>query len=237
MGTVDAVFATASGLPGTVRALVVDPGRANGPVERLIVFFPGFMVSPWGYRSLLASIVSGRTSIVAPQMYRRGPRALAGHPSAGEEAEQGVRLVEHLRATRSLTELWLAGHSRGGQVAWRVAERVDPDGVIVLDPVDGAGRHPTSLVAAAAPAGFTARTLVIGAGLGGRCAPDPVNHRHFAAAAPPGSTHVVIDSMGHGDVLDDRPARASRRLCGGSADPVRERRAVAELITRFVDPA
>ncbi len=235
MDAVDPVFVTASGLPGTVRALVVHSGRAGDPVERVIVFFAGFMVSPWSYRSLFASVVSDGTSIVAPQMYRRGPRALAGHPSAGEEAEQGIRLVEHLVAARRPDEVWLAGHSRGGQVAWRVAERVDPDGVVVIDPVDGAGRHPTALAAAAGPAGFTARTLVIGAGLGGRCAPDPVNHRHFAAAAPPGSTHVVIDSMGHGDLLDDRSARASRRLCGGSADPGGERSTVAELITRFVD--
>jgi pimeloyl-ACP methyl ester carboxylesterase len=234
---VDPVFAASTGLPGAVRALLVDPGRAIDPVARLIVFFPGFMVSPWSYRSLFASIVSDRTSVVAPQMYRRGPRALAGHPSAIEEAEQGIRLVEHLRATRRPDEMWLAGHSRGGQVAWRVAERDDPDGVVVIDPVDGAGRNPTTLAAAAGPAGFTARTLVVGAGLGGRCAPDPVNHRHFAAAAPPGATHVVIETMGHGDVLDDRPARASRRLCGGSTDPGHERRAVAELITRFVDGA
>jgi len=232
---VDPVLAASTGLSGAVRALLVDPGRASDPVDHLIVFFPGFMVSPWSYRSLFTSIVSDRTSIVAPQMYRRGPRALAGRPSASEEAEQGVRLVEHLRATRRPDTVWLAGHSRGGQVAWRVAERVDPDGVVVIDPVDGSGRHPTALAAAAEPAGFTARTLVVGAGLGGRCAPDPVNHRHFAAAAPPGATHVVIDTMGHGDVLDDRPARASRRLCGGSADPAHERNTVAELITRFVD--
>lgn len=235
MDTVDPVFVTAHGLPGTVRALLVDRAPAVDSVARLIVFFPGFMVSPWSYRSLFAAIVSNRASVVAPQMYRRGPRALAGHPSASEEAERGVRLVEHLRATRRPDELWLAGHSRGGQVAWRVAERVDPHGVVVIDPVDGAGRRPTTLVAAAAPAAFTARTLVIGAGLGGRCAPDPVNHRHFAAAAPPGATHVVIDTMGHGDVLDERPARASRRLCGGSADPASERRAVAELVTQFVE--
>jgi acetyl esterase/lipase len=199
-----------------------------------MVFLPGFMLSPWSYRSLFASLVSDRTSIVAPQMYRRGPGALAGHPSPSEEARYGIRVVEHVVATRRPDEVWLAGHSRGGQVAWRVAEHVDPDGVVVIDPVDGAGRNPTALAAAAEPAGFTSRTLVVGAGLGGRCAPATVNHEHFAAAAPPGSTHVVIDSMGHGDVLDARPARTARRLCGGSADPGNERRTVAELIERFV---
>ena len=201
----------------------------------MIVFFSGFMLSPWSYRSLFASIVSDRTSIVAPQMYRRGPGPLTGHPSPSEEAERGIRLVEHVVATRGADEVWLAGHSRGGQVAWRVAEHVDPHGVVVIDPVDGAGRHPTMLVAAAEPATFTARTLVVGAGLGDRCAPASVNHQHFAAAAPPGSSHVVVASMGHGDVLDDRPARAARLLCGGSADPRHERTTVAELIERFVE--
>jgi pimeloyl-ACP methyl ester carboxylesterase len=192
------------------------------------------MLSPWSYRSLFASIVSDQISIVAPQMYRRGPGVLAGHPSPSEEARQGIRIVEHVVATRRPDEVWLAGHSRGGQVAWRVAEHVDPVGVVVIDPVDGAGRHPTALAAAAERAGFTARTLVVGAGLGDRCAPTPVNHEHFAAASPPGSTHVVIATMGHGDVLDDRPARAARRLCGGSDDPGHERQAVAALIERFV---
>lgn len=189
-GTVDPVFTTASDTPGAVRALLVGSGRSDG--GRVIVFFSGFMVSPWSYRSLFASIVSGGTSSAAPQMYRRGPGPLLGHPSAIEEAEHGIRVVDHVVATRRPDEVWLAGHSRGGQVAWRVAEHVDPVGVIAIDPVDGAGRRPTTLAAAAQPASFTSRTLVVGAGVGGRCAPDAVNHRHFASAAPPGSTHTVL---------------------------------------------
>ena len=231
------VFATASGLPGAVRTLLVDPGDADADVAtRLIVFFPGFMVSPWSYRSLLAATVSAGTAIVAPQMYHRGPRPLAGHPSPAEEAELGVGLVEHVAVTRGVDEVWLAGHSRGGQVAWRVAEHVEPAGVVVIDPVDGAGRHPTTPVATAGPATFTARTLVIGAGLGGRCAPAAVNHRQFAGAAPTGATHTVVATMGHGDVLDDQPARVARLLCGGSADPRHERATVAQLIRRFLAP-
>jgi pimeloyl-ACP methyl ester carboxylesterase len=229
------VFVTETGLPGAVRTLLVDAARTGTRPDRVIVFFSGFMVSPWSYRSLFASIVSERTSIIAPQMYRRGPLVLAGHPSALEEAERGARLVEHVVADRQPDEVWIAGHSRGGQVAWRVAEQVRPDGVVVIDPVDGAGRNPTALSAAAAPAAFTGRTLVVGAGLGERCAPPAVNHEHFAAAAPPGSTHVVMASMGHGDMLDDRAARASRRLCGGSDDHGHERRTLAELISGFVE--
>ena len=230
----DPVFATSRELPGAVRSLLVGARCPDPAGGRIVVFFPGFMLSPWSYRSVFASIVSDQTSILAPQMYRRGPGTLLGHPAPGEEAERGAELVEHVVATRRPDEVWVAGHSRGGQVAWRIAELVDPDGVVAIDPVDGAGRHPTTLVAAASPAGFTSRTLVVGAGLGGRCAPAAVNHDHFAAAAPPGASHVVIDSMGHGDVLDDRPARAARRLCGGSTDPRHERRTVAELIDRFV---
>lgn len=232
----NAEFASDPRVPGAVRALLVDDGRSGRRSDRIMVFFPGFMVSPWSYRSLFAEVIGDGISIVAPQMYRRGPGPLAGRPSPTEEARRGARVVEHVVATRRPDEIWLAGHSRGGQVAWRTAEQVDPDGVVVVDPVDGAGRNPSALAAASEPATFNARTLVIGAGLEGRCAPVAVNHRHFAEAAPLGSTHVVIESMGHGDMLDDRQARGSRLLCGGSADPRRERSSVAELVRGFVEP-
>ena len=235
MSADDTVFTTSTQLPGAVRTLLVDSGGSDRTGGRIIVFFSGFMVSPWSYRSLFTSIVSVGTSIVAPQMYRRGLGPLAGRPSSREEADQGIRLVDEVVATRRPDELWLAGHSRGGQVAWRVAAHVDPHGVVVIDPVDGAGRNSTTLDAAAAPATFTARTLVIGAGLGDRCAPTAVNHEHFAAAAPTGSTHTVIATMGHGDILDDRPARTSRLLCGGSPDPRHERTTVADLVEAFIE--
>ena len=165
------MFATATVFPGAVRALLVDSGSPEAHGGRVVVFFAGFMVSPWSYRSLFASIVSDQTSIVAPQMYRRGPGPLIGRPSAIQEAEHGVQVVDHVIATRHPDEVWLAGHSRGGQVAWRVAEHVGPDGVIAIDPVDGAGRRPTALAAAAEPATFGSRTLVIGAGVGGSAHP------------------------------------------------------------------
>ena len=46
----------------------------------------------------------------------------------------------------------------------------------------------------------------------------------------------MIASMGHGDMLDDRPARASRLMCGGSDDPEHERGTVADLVRTFIEP-
>jgi hypothetical protein len=55
----------------------------------------------------------------------------------------------------------------------------------------------------------------------------------FAAAAPDAG-HVVVPTIGHGDILDDRPAATARRLCGGAADPAPGRKAVTALIADLV---
>ena len=201
---------------------------------RLLVFLPGFLASPGSCRRLLDDVAASGVTVVAERLYRPGPSVLAGRFTADDEATAAERVVADARAVHAPDELWLAGHSRGGQAAWLLADRVTATGVIVLDPVDGAGRRPTALHAAAQPATFGARTLVVGAGRSGRCAPAAVNHEHFARAAPPGSTHVVLPAMGHGDILDDRPARLSRWLCGGSDEPANERATVAQLMSAFI---
>ena len=228
--------ATAStDLPGVHRALVIAGPDTSEPPARLVLFLAGFLTSPWSYRQLLTQVADDRTLVVAPRMYRPGPAVLAGRFTADDEAERAATVVELLIARHDPAELWLAGHSRGGQVAWLLANRIDPAGVIAFDPVDGIGRNPSGLHAAAAPAGFASRTLVVGAGVGDRCAPSAVNHEHFAGSGPPGTVHVIVPTMGHGDLLDDRPAWASRHLCGGSAQPQCERATVGELATGFLD--
>jgi hypothetical protein len=61
-----------------------------------------------------------------------------------------------------------------------------------------------------------------------------VNHERFAAVAPPGATQVVLDSMGHVDLLDDRPRRAARLLCPGGDDPDGSRRELVRVIREFM---
>ena len=216
--------------------LVIDrrPVGLSRPPDRLVVFFHGFMTTPTAYRKVLGALVDEGTVVVAPRMYRPGPAVLAGRPTATQEAAVGASIVDELRRSYDPAELWLAGHSRGGQVAWIVAGDTTPDGLIVVDPVDGGGPKATRLNATATPAKFESRTLVIGAGRGGRCAPDSVNHNHFAAAAPLGATHVVVAEMGHADLLDDRARRAARLLCHGHDHPDLARQTVIELMRAFL---
>ena len=133
--------------------LVIDrrPASAVRQPDRLVVFFHGFMTTPTAYRTVLGALADERTVVVAPRMYRPGPAALAGHPTATQEAAVGASIVDELRRSYSPAELWLAGHSRGGQVAWIVAGDTTPDGLIVVDPVDGGGPKATRLNATATP--------------------------------------------------------------------------------------
>jgi pimeloyl-ACP methyl ester carboxylesterase len=130
----------------------------------------------------------------------------------------------------------LAGHSRGGQAAWRAAQLLGGEcaGLMLVDPVDGGGGpRPAERTSTAAPVALNCAALIIGAGLGGRCAPAAVNHECFAEACPT-ATHVVVPDMGHADVLTGRALRLGRLLCGGGSDPAAARRQVTDLMLEFM---
>lgn len=193
----------------------------------MLVFLPGFMAPAGWYRALLAPVADqGLAQVRIPQVYRPGPAALGGRPSVVEEAERAAQLVRGL--ARDGHEVWLGGHSRGGQAAWRAAELVGPAGLVLVDPVDGSGRR-TGAVTTARPARFGLVPLVVGAGIGGPCAPEAVNHERFAAAAPR-RIHVVVPDCGHADILVGRARDLGRRLCGGGAAPDAARTAVTALL-------
>jgi pimeloyl-ACP methyl ester carboxylesterase len=219
-----------------VNVLRLDPapGTANGHV---LVFLPGFLSSASSYRMLLEPLTAHGISVVVPQLYRRGPAVLAGRYTVEHEAHAAAAVVRGEAGGSRDRTVVLGGHSRGGQAAWRAANLLAGEGVpaalVLVDPVDGAGRRPEVPSSTLDPVEFRCPCLVVGAGIGGRCAPEPVNHRVFAAAAPEAG-HVVVDAIGHGDVLDDRPAATARRLCGGAIDPAPGRAIVTALITDLV---
>jgi pimeloyl-ACP methyl ester carboxylesterase len=204
----------------------------------VLVFLPGFMQAAASYRALLEPLTAHGIRVVVPQLYRRGPGALLGRATVEQEALDAAALVRGEEGGRARSVVFLGGHSRGGQAAWRAANLLAGadellSGVVLVDPVDGAGRTPTEPTATAVAASFTCPSLVIGAGIEGRCAPEPVNHRRFAGATP-GARHVVVTRLGHGDILDDRPRATARRLCTGAEDPDPGRAAVTALVTASV---
>lgn len=201
------------------------------PGDRLLVFLPGFMSSAASYRSLLEPLTADGISVVVPQLYKRGLGALTGRATVEQEARDAADLVREV--ARSQPRVVLAGHSRGGQAAWRAANLLAaeglPAGLVLVDPVDGSGRSPSARTATAADAVFASPCVVVGAGIGGRCAPEPVNHAAFAAATPR-ARHLVVTRLGHGDVLDERPRASARRVCGGAEDPEPGRAVVTHVL-------
>jgi pimeloyl-ACP methyl ester carboxylesterase len=179
-----------------------------------VVFLPGFMATPAMYRWLLAPLAGAGVRVVVPRLTRPGPKLLLGRVAPGDEAALAVSIVRSEREAGR--QVWLGGHSRGGLVAWLAAADADPERLLLVDPVAGGGppwASPEPLPARS----FRRPPLVLGLGDGGRCAPIGRNHEVFAAAAPD-CEHVVVPGAGHADVLDPRPARLGRVLCGGSGD-------------------
>lgn len=206
----------------------------------VLFFVHGFLAPPSAYTELLAPLRGAGIEVATPSFY--GALAgLTGRYSATQEADDLAAMVRSMSAPTGRDTAsdrpWLAGHSRGGQVAWRAAEILGSEigGLIVIDPVDGAGPRATSTTARATdhPASIRVPTLIIGAGRGGSCAPSGLNHEVFAAALPE-AAHIVIDDMGHADMLSGRALAWGRRLCGGGSDPARCRRELSDLMLEWV---
>lgn len=207
--------------------------RLDGEGPDILVFLPGFMSPAESYRELLAP-VAGVATVIAPQLYRRDLDALRGRVRVSVEARAAADLVVERKEPGN--RVFLAGHSRGGQAAWRAAGLLGDgvvEGVCLIDPVDGHTRRPTGPVSTRRPAGFTCRSMIVGAGVGGRCAPSGVDHRQFAAATPQ-AAHVVIDDLGHADMLSGPARTVGRLVCGGGEDPDAARRLCTALITSFL---
>ncbi|WP_420121848.1 chlorophyllase/cutinase-like alpha/beta fold protein [Nakamurella sp.] len=205
----------------------------------VIVLLPGFMIAPAGYEALARSLAGAGPTVVVPQLYRRGIGALAGRVDIADEAVRAADLVRATVRDHPGSPLHLAGHSRGGQAAWRAtgllaAAGCGPASLVVIDPVDGAGRNPTVPTSTAMPVSWAVPTLVLGAGVEGRCAPAPVNHRQFARAAP-AARHLVVEGLGHADLLDGRSRSFGRRLCGGGPDPDAARGVLAAVLLAWIE--
>lgn len=158
---------------------------------------------------------------------------------------QGLHRVLPHGVSPNLRKLALAGHSRGGKVAFALAlghaqTDLKFSALIGIDPVDGmdVGKQtpPPVLTYVAHSFDLKMAALVIGSGLGGLkknilfppCAPEGVSHRDFFDECCSPAWHFVADEYGHSDMLDDETrglrGRATYCLCknGKARKPMRD---------------
>lgn len=200
----------------------------TGSVD-LLIFLPGFLGRPGHYTELVRPLWRAGLSVLIPNLGKHWLAEMSGRFTAADETALAIDVVDQRIAQGR--RIWLAGHSRGGQVAWGVAEARALSGLMLVDPVDSAGRKIRPVVTAH-PAKFDLPTLIIGAGLGGRCAPAQVNHDAFAAQTR--STHLVLPECGHADLLNTSPRRAGRRICPGGPQPNAARVTIGALLGLFI---
>ncbi len=201
-------------------------GAGGSPV---LLFLPGFLAPPSAYRALLTPVAAGGVEVVVPALYRPGPGVLSGRFGPAEEAERAVALGDEVVGTGRA--LWLAGHSRGGLVAWMASARLPVGGVALLDPV--AGGVPWQAPGPLPAGGATGEVLIVGCGRGSRCAPADRNHATFARAIARARV-VLLPDAGHADLLDGTAGRLGSLSCGAGADPAGTRASIAAQLVAFL---
>jgi chlorophyllase len=188
----------------------------------VIIFQHGFTGSIKGYETILNHIASHGFVVVAPQMYPVGEGMGGSYPTPEEEADLGVQIIcwvqkninKIVPVNADAKLLGIAGHSRGGQIAYRMALQV-PRKIKALsgvDPVDGLVMFGQEL-AITGPLTFKIPTYILGTGLGPvpppntqfdlSCAPADIGFQHFYDNNPSPSWLAVATEYGHADMIDE----------------------------------
>ncbi|XP_051125678.1 chlorophyllase-2 [Andrographis paniculata] len=242
------------------RPLLIWSPAAAGEFP-VVIFLHGYLLQNSFYTQLLRHISSHGFVVVAPQLY-----SVAG-PNANQDISATAEIIEWLsenlcnylpeNVRPNLKKLVLAGHSRGGKVAFALAlgkslsSPIKFSALIGVDPVDGMdkGQQTPPAVLTYAPNSMDlngAPVLVIGSGLGDvrknpffpPCAPRGVNHKDFYNECCKPAHYFVAKDCGHLDVLDDETrgfrGRATYCLCknGESRKPMR--RFVGGVVVAFL---
>jgi len=210
----------------------------------IVVLQHAFQITNHSYDQIAAHIASHGFAVILPRMYDPGIGPIIGMPSSEIETERASVVVDWLppRLERlpgvelNNVNVGLVGHSRGGRVAFGVAlagnERVAA--LAGIDPVDGGGGPGSNQAGITTdPFTFDIPTLIIGAGIGGNCAPEGRNYVQFFNACPSPSTLVIANDYGHGDMLDEETAALAASVCPANEDREPMRRLTAGLLVAF----
>jgi chlorophyllase len=220
-------------IPDTTAPVELDIYTPTAPASYpVIIFQHGFTGSIKGYETISTHLASHGFVVVLPQMYPPGD--FGGAPTPEEEASLGVQLISwveahinnHISVTADTDLLGLAGHSRGGQTAYRMALEV-PEKVEALagvDPVDGLDLFGQTQIISD-PLTFDIPTYILGTGLGpvpvgesgpvASCAPAEVGPNHFYCGSPNPTWLVTATTHGHADMIDEEDFS---EFCPGGPD-------------------
>lgn len=234
----DAVVTEAIEAPAAAGGLALRVTRPTGRTPRAIVQLQhGFQGRTLHLDGLAQHIAGYGILVVAPQMVAPGPAALLALPSVEEEAAAALRLTRwildgglhrQLGIGGPVPPLVVAGHSRGGGVAWMMSARERRiRGVVGIDPV-------STSVRPALPRPL-ARTLVLAAGVEGPCAPIGRRHERFAVSRSAGDVHLLVCELGHADVLDGTAAKLAGFICGSGRRHADAKRTCGGLVVSFLE--
>ncbi|MCL7038584.1 hypothetical protein MKW94_003250 [Papaver nudicaule] len=233
----------------------------------ILVFLHGFLLYNSFYSQLIQHIASHGFIVIAPQLYNcAGPDSSDEIKSAAAVTEwlsDGLSSVLPPAVLPNLTKAALAGHSRGGKVAFALAlsyssasksgstnSLIKYSVLMGIDPVDGMdkGKQTPPPVLTYVPRSFDVdmAALVVGSGLGEikknrffpPCAPKGVNHEDFYNECQSPACYFVVKDYGHTDMLDDETKGIRGKLshCTCKSGKTREpmRRFVGGIMVAFM---
>ncbi|CAN6299368.1 unnamed protein product [Urochloa humidicola] len=260
--------APSMGTPPPPKPLLVAAPREAGQYP-VLVFLHGYLAANSNYAQLFRHVASHGFIVVAPQMYK------TSGPDATEEINAAAAVIIWLAGgglssclppsvRANVTKVPIAGHSRGGKVAFALALgyakpnklAVPLAALVAVDPVDGISvgeqTPPPILTGRSHSLRVAAPAMVIGTGLGEvplgpgfpPCAPRGVSHAAFygeldcaaavSAASVDACCHLVARDYGHMDMMDD-DAPGSRVVCRGGGDREPMRRFVGGATVAFME--
>lgn len=249
--------------PLSVRHLVLAESEAGNPRE-IHLFFPersgdypllqfqhGFTSDVDSYTSLLTRLAGYGFVVVAPQMYVSDPSSA---PTVVEETVAAVDVLNWAQANLNgvlaarlpaaspvrarNADTGLLGHSRGGQIAWRMLfdhpSQTRARAIAGVDPVDGdappfpPGGTGELVTDDAGAFSFDFPSLILGMGLGSQgvpgfeCAPAVRNYSLFYNASRRARYEMVASDFGHSDMTNgEEPGGVCFGALDGSREPVR----------------
>ncbi|XP_073010442.1 chlorophyllase-2 [Typha latifolia] len=215
----------------------------------VVLFLHGYLLFNSFYSQLFQHVASHGFIVIGPQLYS------ASGADCSEEIKSGgavadwlihglVRVLPpHIRP--NLSKSSLAGHSRGGKVAFALAlgyakTKLKFAALMGIDPVDGMdiGKQTPPPILSYVPGSLKLEmpVMLVGSGLGEvkknlffpPCAPKGVSHQQFFDECCSPSCHFVAKDYGHTDMLDDdtKGIRGKATYCacknGKARKPMRE---------------